>query len=479
MRYIPFYPFFKFLFLLLSDMAGFYGALYCALKIRKLMPVIFPSWNFPVLQKDPYVFTELLTLFAIFFVVFVMIQLYQKRRTFWDELLVLWQALFISFLLSSLFLFNFQTILPLMSRTVFLLAFLIMLVLVPLARLIVKNLLYLVGFWQSPVVFAASKGQLSRAVSVAEAFSRDAYLGYEPIAFIGEDSQETEIAFKNKKVPLHKDIQDLPRHCSVFVVVDHLDHQDPMVVALYSIYRRVFVVPKNAVGMVGSGVAQYLFSERIFIIPLENKLNSLLAKTLKNLIDYSLGFLIVLALSPIFIITAILIKLTSKGPIFYKQDRLGKGGKLFKIWKFRSMHLNADERLKEMIASDPEIKKEWDTYLKLKNDPRITAVGHFIRKYSIDELPQLFNVVLGTMSLVGPRPFLPGEIEAVNPSLVPLYAQVKPGLTGLWQISGRNETSREERLRIDVWYLQNWSPSLDILIFLNTPLVVITARGAR
>ncbi|MGL4388642.1 MAG: exopolysaccharide biosynthesis polyprenyl glycosylphosphotransferase [Brevinema sp.] len=478
MKNIPFYQFFKCSFLVFSDMIGFYLALFLALYIRSFLPKILPIFIFPLFKTDLYFTIELFSIFIILVIVFVMLHLYQKRRTFWEELLVIWEGLFIGFLLSSLFLFNFQYILPFMSRTVLFILFLIMMLTIPIIRYIFKWALYQIHFWQAPVVFACAKGQLKRAIRIAKTFANDPYLGFQPVAFYSEDDLGDSIQFNSNTLPLLKKISELPKNGTIFVVTELLDHQDPIIVSLYSIYRKVFIIPLNAVGLIGSG-AQYLFSERIFIIPLENKLNSMIAKILKNTMDYIIGFFIVLVISPIFLITALLIKITSKGSIFYCQERIGKGGKPFKIWKFRSMHVNADQRLQELLAKNPELKKQWDTYFKLDQDPRITPVGHFLRKYSIDELPQLFNVLLGSMSLVGPRPFVKGEIEEINPSLVSLYAQVKPGLTGLWQISGRNETSRQERLQIDVWYLQNWSPSLDFLIFLNTPIAVITARGAR
>ena len=194
--------------------------------------------------------------------------------------------------------------------------------------------------------------------------------------------------------------------------------------------------------------------------------------------DRILSVIFLLLLCPLFFIITILLKILSPGPTFYSHERIGKDGKKFKIWKFRTMYVDADQKLQQLLATNKELKKEWDTFFKLKNDPRIVPIGSFLRKYSLDELPQLFNVVNGTMSIVGPRPFVEGEIESLNASLLPLYAQVKPGLTGLWQVSGRNEIDRLERMNIDVWYIQNWSPSLDLLILLNTPFAVLSARGA-
>jgi Undecaprenyl-phosphate galactose phosphotransferase WbaP len=168
----------------------------------------------------------------------------------------------------------------------------------------------------------------------------------------------------------------------------------------------------------------------------------------------------------------------SKSPLFYGGQRVGKDGKLFPCWKFCTMHPNADKILHEVLAADPAAQAEWDKYQKLRNDPRIdSSISALLRKTSLDEIPQLWNVFCGDMSLVGPRPIIPPQIPDLK-DVYPLYISVRPGLTGLWQVSGRNETSFEQRIMWDRWYVQNWSIWHDIVILFKTVRVFLTGSGA-
>jgi undecaprenyl-phosphate galactose phosphotransferase len=183
-------------------------------------------------------------------------------------------------------------------------------------------------------------------------------------------------------------------------------------------------------------------------------------------------------LLPTILIIGVLIKLDSRGPIFYTQERIGKNGKKFKVIKFRSMYTNADELLKEFLGKNPELKQEYETFRKLKNDPRVTKVGKFLRKTSLDELPQIFNVLKGEMSLVGPRPAFEEEIIKYYKDYAIYYYKVLPGITGLWQISGRSNTSIFQRAELEVWYVKNWNIWLDIVILIKTIKVVLKREGA-
>ena len=194
----------------------------------------------------------------------------------------------------------------------------------------------------------------------------------------------------------------------------------------------------------------------------------------KRVFDIVVSLVAIVLSSPFMIATAIAIKLEDKGPVFYKQERIGLRGKPFKIHKFRSMYVNADAKLAEVAAANGQ---EMGARVKIKNDPRITKVGHFIRKTSIDELPQFFDSLIGTMSVVGPRPQRQFEVDEYNQ----VYATrllVKPGITGPWQVSGRNDLSEEESQQLDVSYVQNWSVLGDIVYILRTIGTVLHPNGA-
>jgi len=185
--------------------------------------------------------------------------------------------------------------------------------------------------------------------------------------------------------------------------------------------------------------------------------------------------------APLFILIALLIKCTSHGPIFYCSTRLGQNGKLFKFWKFRSMCKNADKKLQKILSENSQARQEWQKFFKLKNDPRITLVGKFLRKTSFDELPQFWNVLTGDLSIVGPRPFLPNELSTIKDLLGDDFCamlSIRPGLTGIWQTSGRSHLTFEERLMLDITYLQRSSFLLDLAIIGKTIPLMLFPRGA-
>lgn len=200
-------------------------------------------------------------------------------------------------------------------------------------------------------------------------------------------------------------------------------------------------------------------------------------RSVKRLLDILVTLAALFVLGPVLLIIALLVRATSAGPIVFGHTRIGYKGKLFKAWKFRTMVENADEVLKDYLAAHPELRQEWELNQKLKHDPRITRLGKILRKTSLDELPQLFNVLWGEMSLVGPRPIVNAEIVKYGSSFAN-YLRVVPGITGLWQISGRNNTTYAERLKYDSYYVHNWSPWLDYYILLRTVKTVLKCEGA-
>lgn len=200
------------------------------------------------------------------------------------------------------------------------------------------------------------------------------------------------------------------------------------------------------------------------------------SNVLKRTLDLIGSLLLITILSPILIIIAFLIH-RDGGSSLYSQERVGYGGRVFKCLKFRSMVVNSKRRLDEVLASCPDSKAEWDKDFKLKNDPRITPIGSFLRKTSLDELPQLFNVLRGDMSLVGPRPVVEDEIRRYGP-LASKYLSTRPGMTGLWQVSGRNDTTYRERVSLDCYYVDNWKMHTDLFLLIKTLTVVFHGRGA-
>ncbi len=197
----------------------------------------------------------------------------------------------------------------------------------------------------------------------------------------------------------------------------------------------------------------------------------------KRVFDLLLASLVSIALLPLLLAIAIAVKCTSKGPVIFGHRRIGLGGEYFKSLKFRTMVENADQVLETYLAAHPELREEWERDHKLKNDPRITCIGSFLRKSSLDELPQLLNVLRGEMSLVGPRPIVDAEIEKYGDAF-DTYRRVRPGITGLWQISGRNNTTYPERVGFDRFYVRNWSPWYDLYILIRTIKTVAMREGA-
>ena len=198
----------------------------------------------------------------------------------------------------------------------------------------------------------------------------------------------------------------------------------------------------------------------------------------KVAMDFLLSVAAIFVCLPLFILIPVLIKLTSRGPVFYRHHRLGKDGRPIKIWKFRSMYMDAEERLATILENDPAARAEWEENFKLKNDPRITPFGRFLRKTSLDEIPQLFNVFLGEMAIVGPRPIVEDEVKYYG-GRYELFSRVKPGITGLWQVSGRSDTGYDRRVSLDCYYVLNWNPWMDLWVITRTVSCVLLMRGAH
>jgi exopolysaccharide production protein ExoY len=198
---------------------------------------------------------------------------------------------------------------------------------------------------------------------------------------------------------------------------------------------------------------------------------------LKRLIDVLIVCAMLPCLVPLFLMVALIVRASSPGPLLYSQRRLGRFGREFRLWKFRSMYINSDEILREHLGANPAARREWADFRKLRDDPRVTPLGKFLRKTSLDELPQLLNVLAGSMSLVGPRPIVSEERIRYGAAYF-FYASAKPGLSGLWQVSGRSDLSYDQRVALDEEYVRGWSVIRDLKILCQTAGAVWHSKGA-
>ncbi len=292
--------------------------------------------------------------------------------------------------------------------------------------------------------------------------------------------KETIILEKHTDIP--RELEMISNHQSFYAVVvaiesATMDETFQWLETLQRTFSRLLILPKlSKVPLINAEIIGSITQKGV-AFSIKNNLLHPLDKFIKNGFDFMLALLITIILLPILLVIYLMIILLSSGNPIFTQMRIGRGGKPFAIYKFRTMRTDADEALAKLLAKDEEAKREWEQEHKLKNDPRITSIGDFLRKTSLDELPQLYNVLRGEMSLVGPRPIVKEEIEKYG-EYFHYFSAVNPGITGLWQVSGRNDIDYSERVQLDVWYVRNWSIDLDIMILIKTVDAVIHKRGS-
>lgn len=228
--------------------------------------------------------------------------------------------------------------------------------------------------------------------------------------------------------------------------------------------------------MMGAEVNVF-FTEGMLMLKIRNQLARRRNRVIKRVFDLLFTICGGLCILPFLLVIAVMVAFDNKGNVIFAHRRIGRGGKEFKCYKFQTMIPNAQEALEKYLAENPEARKEWEESFKLTNDPRVTKLGNILRKTSLDEMPQLWNVIKGDMSLVGPRPIVAKEIERYG-EYFREYAMVTPGITGMWQASGRSDTTYEERVEMDTWYVRNWSVWIDLMYLFKTVKIVFTGKGA-
>lgn len=315
------------------------------------------------------------------------------------------------------------------------------------------------GIGRLPVVLSGSG---ATAEEIADILSKDAYCGFKVSAWVKSD---------------FKSLLEVGRQTDSRILVTCQDIRllKVQLQELTAWYRYIECIPSAEVFPV-YGSRTVLFGG-MGGIEMVNQRGMDILRMEKWFLDKSLTVLTFVLLSPLFVVIPVLILLTSKGGVFYRQSRLGLRGKPIKVLKFRSMYVDAEERLKRLLKEDPALAEEWERNHKLARDPRVTPLGRFLRKTSLDEIPQLVNVFWGDMALVGPRPIVKDEVERYG-AAYEIFSSVKPGVTGLWQVSGRSETNYARRVALDTQYVLNWSPWVDIWILFRTVGAVLFMRGA-
>jgi Undecaprenyl-phosphate galactose phosphotransferase WbaP len=346
-----------------------------------------------------------------------------------------------------------------------------------LFRWVARNLLKKLNHWDIPTVLIGGANNLNETIY---ALKSELYLSYnikEVVLLDYTNEASEELQEHHPDINIVKEPNVIERHSMVILCPDEFSNSTGDIIAKIRLAGARFAVvpPTNGFSLYGLQT-QFFFGHKIVLLETRNKLQTNLAKLVKSITDRVGAFFAILFLLPVFIILAIRIK-KDGGPAFYNQVRVGKNGRPFKCWKFRTMVVGADQILQSYLDANPEAREEYEKDFKLKNDPRITSVGHFLRKSSLDEIPQFYNVLKGEMSLVGPRPIVEKE-KHFYADKIDYYLSVKPGVTGLWQVSGRNDVSYDQRVKMDVWYTENWSFWNDIVICLKTIYVIFARKGA-
>jgi Undecaprenyl-phosphate galactose phosphotransferase WbaP len=378
-----------------------------------------------------------------------------------------------------------------LSRLLLVLAFLGLLVLAPFARYFIKRYLKKLGLWGKPVVILGYK---EAGRNVTELLNQSWTLGYNPVAIFdyhldvpsgsGEavDGQQYEKAYESPRLEkfVLTEATDLAREhnvdTAIFAMPNTRREQLTRLITLASVsFQHILVIP-NLGGITNSAVVARNLAGTFAVEIKYNLLNpwALRAKRAADVVATLVGGALIL---PFILVLTLLIYLESGAPVFYVDRRMGQDGKLFPCVKFRTMVPDAEAVLQRILHEDAELREEYAKYHKLRDDPRVSRVGRFLRKTSLDELPQLWNVLRGEMSLVGPRPYLPRESKEIGVTQAEIL-RVPPGITGPWQVAGRNLTSFSERVQMDAVYIRDWSMWLDIVLLARTARTLLLERGA-
>ena len=397
----------------------------------------------------PYELHQFLFVILIVIAIFFYEKIYTLQYDFWQESYKILKSLFLAYII-VLALLTIGKVSSEYSRLFITLYFLFALVVLPIAKRVMKRVLYGLPFFRKRVLVVGDEKQVS---VMEEEFRKNWYLGLQPAQ---KSYDMVVIASKSLE----------PEGLSA-VIEKYLENN-----------AEVYVVPYvTGINFAHANILEYT-NIRYNTIGIQNKLLIRRNIWIKNSFDLVAAIILLPFFVILHTVIALAIKLDSKGSVFFKQTRLGKDDKPFVCYKYRTMYENSDEILQKYLRLHPEEREYYQIYHKYQNDPRITKVGKLLRRTSLDELAQLINVLKGEMSLVGPRPYMLIESQKLG-ARKRLILKVKPGMTGLWQVSGRNNLTFKERKDLEVWYIKNWSLWGDLVILIKTIKVVFAKVGAQ
>jgi Undecaprenyl-phosphate galactose phosphotransferase WbaP len=391
---------------------------------------------------------------------------YSDRKPYWSELgEVLWVMLMLAVLdLALIGISRWNS-----SRLWWALVWPLTALCLPLGRGALRSVMLSMRLWQRPTLVI---GNGPNAHEAADALRSEPALGFDILDFV--DVNRT---LQNDGKVLKKWLEVSGIQFVVALEVGQSIQREAILRKLaHCGAEDVSVIPAmRGVPLFGTDIS-YFFSHEVAMLKLRNNLRYWPSRLLKRFFDLVAAFVLLVILALPFAYIAWLIR-RDGGPVIFAHKRVGQSGREFACFKFRTMRVDAEEQLRLMLASDPAVREEWELEFKLRTDPRITRIGQFLRQTSLDELPQLFNVIRGDMSLVGPRPVIQAELARYGQD-VDYFLLVRPGMTGLWQVSGRNDVDYDTRVYLDTWYVKNWSMWYDVALLFKTIKVVFQRKGA-
>lgn len=404
--------------------------------------------------------------------------LYWKRMQFWEVITRLFKSSIYGMVMVIMILY-FAQIGQVTSRLFVALLFVFVFLFLVLFRFILKKIQSRFGIMQLPVLLMGAGKTAAFLVSDLE---RDSGLNYKFIGFLEDNRPDEAVKRSLPWLGGFADAKKVVRETGVkniIVMAPGLPKEilEQIVYDLQPLVKNISFIPDLGSLPVGAIDITSLADGRQVAFRIYNRLSNRWNRFVKYIFDMVSTGMGVICISPLVILIALLICADSRGNIIFKHKRIGKGGKEFYCYKFRSMYEDAPRRLEKYFLKYPEAKAAWEKNFKLKHDPRVTRVGRFLRRTSLDELPQVFNVLRGEMSLVGPRPIIKDEIPKYG-KYINDYLMVRPGITGMWQTSGRSDVDYEERVQMDTWYVRNWNFWFDIVLLWRTMKVVLLGKGA-